>query len=316
MIALPAHADLIITPTFDSSITTDPNASAIEGAINSAIRVYENLLSNPIDVTIDFTEMSSGLGESEKDLYGIPYATFYSAYSANATANINPAAQTALASGVVPNQTGNPITGSAGIAISTADLKALGFVCSDCTGPDGYDGIVSLQTNITNPGSPGSSLAYYLTPVVEHEIDEVLGLGSSLNQSFQNAYPSVEDLFRYASNGSRSYTTSSSALAYFSINGTTGLAQFDNQNDGGDWGDWQSNPLPNGVQPQVQDAFATPGADPSLGVEITALEAVGYDLATPEPATMGVTLFGFTILAAIAYRRRRFTSELPRGRSY
>ena len=36
-------------------------------------------------------------------------------------------------------------------------------------------------------------------------------------------------------------------LAFFSIDGgKTDLAQFDNQNDGGDWGDWQSNPVPHG----------------------------------------------------------------------
>ena len=265
MIAAPLHADsLIITPTFASSITSDPNAAAIEGVIDSAIQGYENLFSNPIDVTIEFQETSSGLGESEKYLYGLPYSTFYAAYSLNAADNNDPAAQTALASGVVPNQADNPVTGTAGLAVSTANIEALGIACPGCTGPDGYDGIISLQTHITTPGSPGSSLTYYLEPVVEHEIDEVLGLGSSLDQSFQDSYPSVEDLFRYASNG-RSYTTDSSALAYFSINGTTRLAQFDNQNDGGDWGDWQSNPLPAGVQPEVQDAFATPHAGSEPG---------------------------------------------------
>jgi hypothetical protein len=302
--ALPVHAGLIITPTFASSITSDANAAAIEATINSAIQVYENLFSNPITVSIDFTEMSSGLSDNTKPLDSISYSAFYSAYSTNAADNNDPAAQTALASGVVPNQTTNPVTGSDFMYASTANLLALGIPCGGCTLSGGYDGIVSINATVTNPGSSGSDLEYYLTPPVEHEIDEVLGLGSSLDQTYQTEYPSVEDLFRYASNGTRSYTTAPSALAYFSINGTTDLAQFDNQNDGGDWGDWQSNPLPTGVLPAVQDAFATPGADPSLGVEITALEAVGYDLAAPEPGTMGLLGLGFTGLGAFVYRRR------------
>jgi len=306
ILSVPAHAStaFTITPTFAASITSDANAGAIENTINMAIQSYENLFSNPINVTIEFQEMSSGLGESEKNLYSISYSNFYTAYASNAASNNDPAASTALAAGVVPNQTDNPVTGSANLAMTTADINALGISCPGCTGPSGFDGIVSLNTHITTPGSPGSSLAYYLLPVVYHEIDEVLGLGSSLDQRFQTTNPSVEDLFRYASNGSRSYTTNTSAQAYFSVNGSTDLAQFDNQHDGGDWGDWQSNPLPTGVLPQVQDAFATAGANPALGVEITALEAIGYDLSEPEPGTLILLGTGLALLGIVARRRR------------
>jgi len=41
------------------------------------------------------------------------------------------------------------------------------------------------------------------------------------------------------------------------------------------------------VPPKVQDAFATPGANPALSVELNALDVVGYDRA---PATPTVTL--------------------------
>jgi hypothetical protein len=106
----------------------------------------------------------------------------------------------------------------------------------------------------------------------------VLGLGSSLPNIFAGTiFP--EDLYRYDAAGGRTFTASGSALAYFSLDSTTRIAQFDNQNDGGDFGDWQSNPLPSGVAPKVQDAFATPGAHPTLGpAEITALDVVGYNL--------------------------------------
>ena len=78
----------------------------------------------------------------------------------------------------------------------------------------------------------------------------------------------------------RSFATGSNKLAYFSIDGVTRLAQYDNQNDGGDPGDWQSNPLPSGVSPKRQDAFATPGASPALSVELTALDVIGFDRAS------------------------------------
>ena len=90
--------------------------------------------------------------------------------------------------------------------------------------------------SLTSPGSPGTSAQYILQVVTEHEIDEVLGLGSSLPRTpSETIFP--EDLFRYDASGNRSFTTNSLAKAFFSIDTTTDLAQFDNQNDGGDFGD-------------------------------------------------------------------------------
>ncbi len=60
----PADAALVITPTFDSTITGDANAAAIENVINGAIATYETTFTDPINVTITFGEMTTGLGES------------------------------------------------------------------------------------------------------------------------------------------------------------------------------------------------------------------------------------------------------------
>ncbi len=84
------------------------------------------------------------------------------------------------------------------------------------------------------------------------------------------------DLFRYDQNGARSFSTSASATAYFSINGTTDLVQF-NQHAGGDFSDFFSYPN-GGNPPRVQDAYATQGATPNLGIEFTALDVMGYHL--------------------------------------
>ena len=107
--------------------------------------------------------------------------------------------------------------------------------------------MIGLNTHVTDIGSPGSSGQFSLFATVEHEINEVLGIGSSLpSMPFGTIFP--EDLFRYDATGHRSFTTSSTAQAFFSINTTTDLAQFDNQNDGGDFGDWQSNLFPSALR--------------------------------------------------------------------
>ena len=113
---------------------------------------------------------------------------------------------------------------------------------------------------------------------------------------------------RYDVAGARSFTTNSAATAFFSIDGTTDLAQFDNQNDGGDFGDWQSNPLPPGVAPKVQDAFPTPFATPLLSVELTALDVIGYNFAVAQPAVPepgSPSLLATALLGMGVWRRKR-----------
>jgi len=49
----------IISPAFDSSITNNPNAAAIEAMINRAISIYESLFSDPITIQIRFRYSST-----------------------------------------------------------------------------------------------------------------------------------------------------------------------------------------------------------------------------------------------------------------
>ena len=306
-IAVPSYASFVINATFDSSITGDSNVAAIESEINSAIGFYESTLTDPIAVSIQFGEMTSGLGQSSSGFYNVAYSTYLAALKADATSSDD-----ATALSLLPNSATNPVNGSATINVKSANLRAVGLAgvpfVAGCRGA--CDGVIGLNTHITDIGSPGSSGQFSLFATVEHEIDEVLGLGSSLPSTpFQTIFP--EDLFRYDATGHRSFTTNNSAQAFFSIDATTDLAQFDNQNDGGDFGDWQSNPLPSGVGPQVQDAFASPGAHPTLGTsspEVVALDVIGYDLGSPIPEPTTMVLLGAG-LVAIGILRRPFKTS-------
>ena len=302
-LAAPASANITITPTFAPSITGDPNAGFIEATINAAILVFENMFTNPINVPITFQEGSS-LGSSEFSLFDVSYSAFSTALYNNAHTTMNANQLAAVAAN--PVSLFNPVTGTNDILMKCANIDALfGAGSSGCASA----GTISLNTSLTMPGSPGSTSQYSLLAVTLHEIDEILGLGSTLGLGLGSAtcgfnqitgpctnVPSPEDLFRYTAAGARSFTTSA-ANVFFSVTGTTDLAQFNNQPNGADYGDWKS-----GTSPQVQDAFTTAGANPPLGLaEITALNVIGYNIA--EPGTVAV--FGAGIAGLLGLRRRR-----------
>jgi hypothetical protein len=167
--------------------------------------------------------------------------------------------------------------------------------------------------NLSRTGTQNTSF-YDLQAVASHEIDEALGIGgagSFIGANFGTGNPlnyptgpvGSMDLFRYSGNGVRSYTTSTSATAYFSINGgATNLTNFNQAGGGSDYGDWKG-----GLTPQVQDAFGTPGVDINLGVnELTALDVVGYNLTAPVPEPgSGTLLLGGLIVVGIILRYRQ-----------
>ena len=330
-----AHANLTITPTFDSSITGDPNAAAIEGTINSAIGVLESDISTPITVSVYFQATPEDV---EFDVFGNTttqfWASYYDYYNALKAIDTAPGAtsaqRTALASlGAAPSPTsGNPVNGWASdqsMMLTSANLRALGLLApppfEKASNGQLYDSIIDLDPTITYPPNPNTGSNYGLEATMLHELDEVLGIGgggSQLSVTDFNEYtdglpgaPAIGsvgpmDLYRYSAPGVRSFSLyyTASPYSYFSIDGgNTVLSYFNQYGDATDYGDWLSDPFPAGYGPQVQDAIATPGANPSLGVnELTALNVIGYTLAVPEPTTMGIALCG--ILPMLLRRRR------------
>jgi hypothetical protein len=156
-------------------------------------------------------------------------------------------------------------------------------------GPGGpYDGIVTLNSSYPFQfNRPTSGSNFDAQRSTEHEIDEVMGLGSRLGTSDNDLCP--QDLFSWSSPGHRNIT--SSGTRYFSINGgVISLVNF-NQNPNGDFGDWLSAACPQ-THPYVQNAFICMGQSSDVTAaspEGINLDVIGYNLVfvivTTNPAT-------------------------------
>jgi hypothetical protein len=265
------------------------------------------------------------LGQSQTGfVYNNNYQTFYNDL---VTTDANPAAIAGLTANG-GNAANNPVNNTNTIRLKSANGRAIGIAtdtplcnvtgsagnltCSNTPGgPNAIDGIIGLNTSITFPPQAQGSGTYYLVATVEHEIDEVLGLGSSIancsgtctSTSFQGGNPAPEDLFRYTANGvfatGNIDCSGTVTPAYLSYSGATVLTNLNTACNGGDFGDFTGGS-------QVQNAFATPNLIYNYGAnEIAAMSAIGYQVATPEPATFALLIPALGVAALVRRRRRR-----------
>ena len=277
---------LIIHATFDSSITSNSNAGAIEAMINQAISIYGSLFSDPITIEIRFryaTTAPNGnplpqgtLSRTDSVIYTIPWSVFISALRADATTSNDSLANASLP-GTALSGTIEP-SGPNGRAVGLDTPPAM-FANGTVGNGGPYDGIITLNSSMplqfTRPTSAGSFDAQRAT---EHEMDEVLGLGSKLGHNGIDFRP--QDLFSWSSAGLRN--TTSSGTRYFSIDGgTTNIVNF-NQDTHGDFGDWLSDQCPQPL-PYVQNAFACTGQSSDIAAtspEGINLDVIGYNLSS------------------------------------
>jgi hypothetical protein len=324
-----------------SGVTAD-----MQTAINEVVSAYDAAFANPITLTIGLQggSCSGCLGDSltqtDTVLYGSAATpgSWYSLMNNYASSALtNPTFNTGFASLPTTSAAASSALGgtNGGVTVTVANLNALGLNIplgtQNFATAGGFDGVITisnaLSVAIPSHGTIPSG-SFDLISVLEHELDEVMGIGSALNagHGFPTT-PFAEDYFRYGAPGTRSWNPSSAIQSYFSFDGgATNLANF-NQNPSGDYNDWATanggcsgagNPLP-------QDAFAFPNQVPLLmcnsttpAPELIALDALGYDLAdtapllaldesqeaqaVPEPAS--IVLLTPALLGLLRLRRR------------
>ena len=282
-----ASSGLIINATFDGSITSNPNAAAIEAAINRAIAIFESLFSDRLTIPILFRYSTkgadgspvAGVSQSEFAVYpNITWSAYINALAADSRSSNDFTARASLPSSAL----------SANVVVSSANGRAIGLdtppgIFANGTVGSGapYDGIVTV--NSSDPvlfNRPPRSGFFDAQTLIEHEIDEIMAIGSSAPNS-GDLQP--EDLFSWSAPGTRNHT--SSGTRYLSIDGGTSGIIVLNQDSTGDLGDWLSGPCPQ-TNFYVQNAFTCQGQAADIAVsspEGITLDVLGYDVASLPP---------------------------------
>jgi len=255
--------------TYDSSVTSQPNAAQIEAAYGIVTQTFSALFTNAITLNITVVWGNSGFANSSYTLLpGTSYSQLTSALKANATT-------TAASNAVASLPSSSPI-GSSPWYIPRAEAKALslGGVNPNDSSQDGQVTFASSGIpwafSPTNRAVPGQ---YDFIGVAEHETSEVMGRCYGLGQVSGGYVPF--DLYRFT-NGVRTFNASDSGV-YFSVNkGVTPLKSFAPgtvpvSTDPQDW--TLSSP------PDSFDYGLAPGGEATLSCpDLVAMSAIGYKL--------------------------------------
>lgn len=199
-LSTPAAA-VIIVPTFDSSITSQPNAAAIEQDVDYAIFTVSRLYTNNITVPITFSFLplgDAGAAQSSTYLDQVSYGNYINALRENLAANPG---NGVLATALANLSKGNDATGSAYLTLTQTDAQMLGVgnsignnnITLNSSDPFTFAGQVlpcSGQCR-AGPGTspPISPTTFDANTALFHEIDEILGgggQGSTINACFGN----------------------------------------------------------------------------------------------------------------------------------
>ena len=309
-----AHANLLITPIY-----TDEVAQGARDVINQAISFYNTNFSGNVVVNIGVGSQGSKGGASATATdFGFSYNSYLRDLRANKSESATDVSALASLPSVQPVGAGffvnETLAAQVGLApLRTPDPWSGSFCKGNVTSCIAFSG--SLLT-----GGTGGAPNVGLFSVAQQEINEVLGFPSGLKAGAPPAADGINnttiaarpsDLFRYTGPGAGTFTNNAdtsvnctaSPRAIFSIDGgTTALAEWNNCDNGGDYGDFTLR------DPKRVEAYSGPDdvAGPMLTLtspEVIALDALGYNLvgSTVVATGTGTTAPG-TILSVTTVR--------------
>ena len=296
-----------IIPVWDSSITTSADEALVEGAIETAIRYFEQKITTKETITIDFgygimpydgSSTGQGGAESVGNTVAFTWTQVYDAAEAienSATASATQKAAAALLK--TDNAKYAAALNSGMIDVTMSEALALGLPTTGFTGS--YAGWVGLGSGKWD-WAQNSTADEDAVSAMEHEISEVMGRVDNLGVPNGNAAEySLLDLFHYASAsgttvGGAAPGSAAGALdepfvagyddnlvSYFSYNGSTITWQYDTPSEvsgnGEDVADWSTT---NTNRPAATNSFDGEGGNaidpPISSPDWQELNVLGY----------------------------------------
>ena len=238
--------------------------------VNYVVNYFDSLFTNNVTLNIDvgYENLGSGiLGESQAA------SQFTASYSA-----VRSALQAEGAPGAAALPSTSPFPTST-LTMSIAEAQALRLAAGG-----GLDGTVWFSNQYTfsysQTATPPSN-EYYFIGVLEHEITEVMGRVSLLDQG---SYSPI-DLYRYSAPGVLDTTIGGSgSTRYFSINnGTTNLGTWNNNPSNGDLADWYPQGPASGGNDAFNDYSYSGVINALSSADITLMEAIGWTTTSGPP---------------------------------